>query len=122
VLILKVDKVLCFDALLQVLILKEIAGREIDDSRQLKVKRVREESPHLPRQMRGTREDGDDAGSEMRRAKERSFGSLRSLGTRILFGCSVFLEGFGRGEYPHSPAFRMVIKTKGLLKFIVVSD
>ncbi len=51
--------------------------------------------------MRGTRVD--DPGAKVRGAK-------------------VFLEGLERGEHAHPPAFRMVIKTKGLLNLIVVSD
>src|SRR5260370_41894697 len=66
-----------------------ISGQTSD--RQLTAGRIEKDPRTGLRPLRGTKVD--DTGSGMRGVKERSFGSLRSLRTRILFGCSVFLEG-----------------------------
>jgi len=69
----------------------------------LKVERWRKGEKEITQRLRVHR----GSGCGMRGVKERSSGSLRSLRTRILFGCSVLLEESEKGEYPHPPAFRM---------------
>ncbi|SRR5260370_36201672 len=99
---------------------RQLTAERIEKDPRTRVRRPDARSGCWETRMRGTKVD--DTGSEMRGVKERSFGLLRSLRNRILFGCSVFLEGLGERGYVHPPAFRMVIKTKWLLNLIVVSD